>query len=140
MSEVIQIGDFAFKRKQREYLGPKADCKHLHMTLDSNGDIVECTDCGKQISAYWALQMLADHYQQAHNKVRAAAHRLAEDKATNIVLLAAKKVQSAWRSQTMVPACPHCGRGIFPQDGLGSAAINKAMELCRRTLKKDTQP
>jgi hypothetical protein len=46
--------------------------------------------------------------------------------------MAAQVVESAWRSRSMVPVCPHCSEAIFATDGLGRSQVNKQMAERRR--------
>lgn len=84
------------------------------------------------VSAFWALEMLSDEYNRALSKLQRDREALAKAKEAETHLLAARRVESVWRSRTMVPACPHCGTGILPEDGLGSSQINRGIELRRR--------
>ncbi len=135
MSNVIDIGEMRFTRKQRSYAAEKQACKHQKLTMDDEGDIVECEDCGKQLSAYWVLQMLTSHYHDAYRKLNGWQEKLTEAAAKDVGLLAAQKVERAWRSRTMVPTCPHCHEAIFPGDGFGGCTTNKEIALRRRAIK-----
>lgn len=132
MADVIDIGDWKLHIKGRHRMGAPGECDHKHIELDERGDIVRCSKCGVQLSAFWALEMLADEYNRALSRLQAERATLAKAKESEICLLAAKKVEKAWRSRTMVPACPHCGNGILPQDGLGNASVNREIELRKR--------
>lgn len=133
---VIQIGDLFVRRRHQRHWSGDARCPHLHLTWDDNGHIVTCDDCSKQIEPYWAMQMLASHYEKAFKKVQVHARSVAEDKAHNLHLIAARKVEAVWRSRTMVPCCPHCGHGILPEDQLGARQMGKKFEIARRAAKQ----
>lgn len=133
MSNVIQIESMRITRDSRLFR-PK-ECAHKQLTLDNQGDIVMCDDCGKQVSAYWALCMLAEEYSKAAAKLTARAERQIEVEKKTLHLKAAQKVEMAWRSRTMAPTCPHCSEAIYPTDGFGSAMINKEIADRRRASK-----
>ena len=135
MSNVIDIDALRVARKNR-HVRPVGECRHMHMTLDDNGDIVKCDDCGVQLSAYWAIGHFVEYYQRAIAKLTHAQNQLSQAQEQGVHLIAARRVERAWRSRTMVPACPHCGEGIGPKDGFGSTCINKAIYERRRTAKK----
>lgn len=137
MSDIIDIGDWKLHRKSKHRMAEHGECDHKHIELDGRGDIVRCVKCGVQLSAFWALEMLAGEYNRALSRLQRERDALTKAKESEIHLLAAKKVEKAWRSRTMVPACPHCGKGILPQDGLGSTNINRAIELRRRAALPD---
>lgn len=132
---VINIEDLRITRDRNRAW--KADaCKHLHLTFDDNGEIIECDDCGKQVGAYWAVLMLAERYEREWHKVTAGNAALAQAKQKDIGLLAAQKVERAWRSRSMVPTCPHCGEGIAASDGFGGSMVNKAIAERRKANRR----
>ena len=131
---VVELGDYRFTHKHRHRY-PKPECEHKHVELDDNGDIVMCLDCGKQVSAYYALRMLTEHWGDVQNKIAAKQARADGAHGKAIHLLAARKVEEAWRSRTMVPFCPHCGEGISAADGFGSGLINKDIDNARRARR-----
>lgn len=134
MGDLVKIGDFSLARKNRSGYTPIGECAHKHLTLNDTGDVVSCTDCKTQVSPYWALTMLADEYARQWKKLQDGKMALEEAKTKDIHLLAAQVVEKAWRSRSMVPSCPHCHRGIFPQDGFGKGMINKDIENRRRKI------
>ncbi len=130
-SKVIQFGEARLRMRGR--LGWKDErCKHLQLTYDDNGEIVTCDDCNMQIAPFWAMKMLASHYEKALAVVNQRRQRLAEETSRSLHLIAARKVESAWKKRGTVPCCPHCGLGILPQDGFGETQINRKIEMARR--------
>lgn len=134
-NNVVTIGDFNFERKRREFLNENAKCQHKNIQLDSQGDIALCLDCKIQVSAFWVCQRIIEQFDTAQNKIKAGRKALDEAKAKDISLLAAKRVERAWRSRTMLPTCPHCHRGISPNDGFGGSSTNKEFEKRRRLVE-----
>lgn len=116
MAEIVQFAELKISRKHREYLGK--DCKHLRLVICDHGGTVECEDCKKQIDPIWALQFLAYEWADKLAALNRKQQEMERVIAGNIHTKAALKVQDAWRSRSMVPCCPHCGRGIFPSDGV----------------------
>lgn len=135
LSNVIDIDALRVARKS-SYVRAAGECRHMHVTLDDNGDIVKCDDCGMQLSPYWALGHFVEYYQRAIAKLTRGENELRNAQEQGISLLAARRLERAWRSRTLVPACPHCGEGIGPKDGFGSTQINKAMYERRRAAKR----
>lgn len=132
---VVQFGDIYFKARGRRAVWEQDRCAHTHLTLDSNGDIVLCDDCGKQVSAFWALQKIVDQWGRHANAIERRQERLNEEVKSVVHLIAAKKVERAWRSRKMVPTCPHCHEPIFPEDGFGGSMVNKEIAKRRRAAK-----
>lgn len=136
MSNVIHIDEMRLTKQHRHRFGRDAGCKHLHLTMDDEGDIVKCDDCGMQVSAFWALKMLSEFYERAMSKLASRERSQAVVEQKTIHLKAAQAVEKAWRSRTMVPTCPHCGEGIAATDGFGRSAINKMIDERRRTERR----
>ncbi|MCA8447568.1 MULTISPECIES: hypothetical protein [Burkholderia cepacia complex] len=136
MSNVIHIDEMRLTKQQRFRFGKDAGCKHLNLTMDDEGDIVTCDDCGKQVSAFWALKMLSEYYQKAMGKLARREQVQSEVEQRTIHLKAAQAVEKAWRSRTMVPTCPHCNEGISPSDGFGRSMVNKMIDERRRAERR----
>jgi len=131
MSNVIEIGDFSFARASKRY-GIGAGCHHQRMTLELDGEIVRCRDCKAQVTAWWALNLILQAYEREMSKLASNRAQIADERKQIIHLIAARKVERAWKSKDMVPTCPHCRRGILPTDGLGDAQIHRQIDKARR--------
>lgn len=136
MSKVIDIEDLRIQRQRQFASRPSADCKHKRLILDDEGCIVRCADCDVQLNAYWTLTFFLEHYEQALAKLSAREQRYTEEMQRDLHLIAAQRVERAWRSRTMVPACPHCGEGIDAKDNFGGTMINKTLYERRRAAKR----
>ncbi|MBW9102927.1 hypothetical protein [Paraburkholderia phenoliruptrix] len=90
MSNVIDIDALRVARKST-YVRAPGECRHMHITLDDNGDIVKCDDCGVQLSAYWAITHFTEYYQRAIAKLTSAQKRLATAQEEGVHLLAARR-------------------------------------------------
>jgi hypothetical protein len=130
VAEIIDLGEYRVERKpHRPFDG---SCQHKHMTVDQNGGIITCDDCGKQIDAFVALNIMLDSYAKQWSKLQAQQTRLGEQEHRQLHLKAAQRVEDAWRSRKMVPICPYCSEAIFPEDGFGSTNVNREMAVRRR--------
>lgn len=136
---IIEVGDFRIARKGRIDQYDRQKCRHMHVELNDHGETVTCSDCGVQVSAYWALHMVADYWKDHARAHKSAVARLEEDKKANLHLIAARKVEGAWRDRKMVPCCPHCGEGISPADGLGATMISKRIDDARRESRSKSK-
>lgn len=133
MNNVLNLGDYRFTRANtRDPFKFSKDCRHKHLTLDSNGEIVKCDDCKAQVGAFWALQMIVASWDDWYSKLQRARDDAQKVASSQVVLKAALVVQDAWRSRTMAPTCPHCQKAILATDGFGRSRVNKEMELARR--------
>ena len=134
MSEnIVHIGDFGIARRHRQGIRSRGGCLHRQVELDENGHICKCLKCGESVSAFWFLWMLTEDWERAENTRRAAEDKLRADLEANLTLRAARRVEEAWRQRKMLPACPHCCRGISAHDGFGNGSmVNKEIEQRRR--------
>ena len=103
------------------------------------GHTVKCNDCGDQLSAYFILGRMIESYKESRDLLIAQRNLFEAEKSKEVVLLAAKKIEKAWRSRSTVPACPHCHKAILPTDRFGSITLNKVLELKRRAIKGSGQ-
>lgn len=129
---VVSIGDYLFEKRNTSYgriagIGGEDFCTHSALLLDSNGDVVTCKDCGKQVSAFWALERCLNEYRKRWNEVIRARQTQRERETKTLRLKAAQAMEKAWLKRGTVPACPHCSRGIFPTDTF--SRIGKALEI-----------
>lgn len=118
---VVDFGDIRVARglTRRHH----ASCPHKHMNYDPKERRIWCRDCERDVEAYDAFLIIVEHYDHAFKALVAREKRLAEAEAFKVRSLAAKAMDEAWRSRNMVPACPHCSYGLFPEyfkNGVGS--------------------
>lgn len=133
---VVEIGELRLARVKQGYMRMREGCQHKQVELDDTGEVVTCMACKVQVSAYWALSMLTTYWGDNMLKVKRAQEAAKEERGAVLHLTAAKKVEKAWRNRTMVPGCPHCNRGIFPEDGLGGSMIQRRFETGLRERER----
>lgn len=136
MDNVIQFADVAFRAKGKRYDWDKDRCPHKNLTLDDNGEIVTCDDCNRQIGAYWAVRHITELWSQHSRTMERRAAEINKQITENVSLLAARRVERAWRSRKMVPVCPHCHEPIFAEDGFGGSSIDKQIAKRRRDAQR----
>ena len=135
MAQVVEIGDFRLKREKLTLL---EGCQHKKLTLDDQGEFVTCDDCKKQVGNYAALRMLVERWALLQDRIDSQKAAIAEASVKTVELRAAQHVEKAWRSRSMVPACPHCYEAIFTTDGFGRSMVNKKIATRRRGLALQT--
>lgn len=130
-AQIVAIDDFRIKRERGRVLD---GCQHKQLTLDDEGGIVMCDDCGRQVDNYVALSLLVERWWRLQERAERRAREIAAAEAKTVGLRAAQRVEQAWRSRTMVPTCPHCSEAIFADDGFGSSMANRELALRRRRV------
>ena len=134
MAHIYDFAEFQVERRADTHgwtfstLGRKDvdfPCPHLHLLFDENGHTVDCKDCGKTVSAWWAFMQLVERFEHEWEKIKNA--RLEIEAAEKRVLThkAAIAVEDAWRRRKTIPTCPHCYQPILPGEGFGRSGASQ---------------
>lgn len=134
--KVVQIGDLRLARTKEDYLRKQEGCQHIRLEMDDLGETVKCIECGDQVSAYWALGRVVEQWRGHAKTLNRHVEAVKAEREAVLYLTAAKLAESAWRSRSTVPTCPHCRRGIFPDDRFGSSTVSKVFEQGLRVREK----
>ena len=131
--KVVDIGDIRVARGLSRR--PHSACPHRAMRYDEKERRVWCADCETDVEAFDAFLIVCQHFSAAANRLEKERVAIQEAKAHNLIRIAAKKMDEHFRRKNMVPACPHCNAGIFPEDVAKMASVNREWELARRARK-----
>ena len=121
-------------------------CRNPRLEVDVDAKEVLCRECKRRIDPFDALVILCDHEHQIYAETEALLEERKRLLNWRPHLLAAKAVENALRSRTMVPTCPHCMEALFPSDFQHMSATNRALAETRRQFKdaakksKDKKP
>lgn len=121
--KVYNIGDFKVEVKpdtQGFTFKDDPTCHHRSLQFSEEGQTIECTDCKKQVTAWWAFLNIARQFTKIAEQSDAARKQVAEEEARNLTHSAAIKVEDAWRRRKFLPTCPHCFKPITAMDGFGA--------------------
>jgi hypothetical protein len=140
MARIFNFAEFQITRREDTHgwnfsmgSGRDKDCPHLHLLFDENGHTVECKDCGREVSAWWAFMSLVERFQHEEERIELARVNALRAEQRVLTHKAAIAVEDAWRRHKYVPTCPHCGKPILPQDNFGSGN-------CMKTGKEGSLP
>lgn len=132
---VVDIGDIRVARGLARR--PSSACTHRALRFDRNERRVWCADCEKTVEAFDAFVLLVEQFANAAAEATRREERVAEAEAHQIVSIAAKTMDKAWRSRSMIPVCPHCRTGLFPEDFKSEPAM-VSREFAGARRKKET--
>ncbi|MBN8294561.1 hypothetical protein JI664_21490 [Rhodobacter sp. NTK016B] len=111
--KVVDIGDIRVARgKSRR---PHSACKHRRLRYDSSERRIWCADCQRDVEGFDAFEIIAKQVGDAVAAIERREQKVLEAEAFTLRSRAAKAMDEAWRGRTMVPACPTCGHGLFPE-------------------------
>lgn len=117
----------------------KSHCKHSRITVDSDAGTIDCDDCKKSLSAFqvvvsWAKQW--GEIEKAVNRQKLRAQAMSKTMRTyRIRLRALRELEKFWWKGNMLPCCPHCKRGLMPDDftEVPPLMVSREYELKRRS-------
>lgn len=138
MNKVININEFRIKKTNSKKIA--LSCQHINLTLDDNGGIVKCDDCGLYLDPFSALSLFIDKIDEIQQKIESDRVKNSNDKNANLYSRAAKKLDDIWRRQGMSPVCPHCNSAILPEDNFGSGAMSTEFVRSLRLNKLKNSP
>lgn len=131
---VVNIGDIRVARgmTRRAY----SSCPHRGLVFDNSERRIWCKDCERDVEPFDAFKSLIEGYSAARDDLERRVTAMAEAEVFKIRTLAGKRMEEAWRSKNMVPACPHCHNGLFPEDfKFGPSMVGKDFARGRRAQK-----
>lgn len=132
---VIDIGDIRVSRGMTRR--PVSSCTHRRMAYDPKERRIWCKDCEKDVDAFDAFKNLAEQYHRAHEDLQSQRREINEAAQFQCRSIAAKNIDEAWRKRKMVPACPHCSNGLFPEDfANGVGLLGRDFAMARRKAVK----
>jgi hypothetical protein len=136
--KVVDIGDLRVARGMSRR--PHSACRHLNLVYDDQERRIWCKDCETDVEAFDAFVSLVKNYNSALKDIHARKEALDTAEKFAARSLAGKALDEAWRSRSMVPACPHCGNGLFPESfRKGFSMLGREFALARLG-KKDGKP
>ena len=109
-------------------------CQHLSMVYSTEERRVWCKDCESTIDTFDAWLVLIQNFEGMMRDVRSRLAKAAEALAAVVIRRAAKELDRSW-GQKMAPCCPHCRRGLLPEDFADGAAGAVSVELERGRRK-----
>ncbi|MGA0604931.1 hypothetical protein ACO2Q0_02940 [Phenylobacterium sp. VNQ135] len=108
-------------------------CEHKSLIYSTADRRVWCEDCERTVDSFDAFKTLVDHF---HAMERAAAGKLRAAKEAVAAVVhrkAAKVFDRAWSGRQMAVCCPHCRRGLLPEDfDHGGSQVSAEIERARR--------
>lgn len=131
--KVVDIGDLRVARGMSRR--PIALCRHRALMYDQNERRIWCKDCESDVAAFDAFLVIVENFDGAADTIRREMERVNQAVSHNLISIASKQMDEKFRRKKMVPACPHCGEGIFPEDVAKMGSINREWETVRRARK-----
>lgn len=132
---IVNIGDVRVARgmSRRHH----SSCPHSQLIYDQNERRIWCKDCERDVEGFDAFRQLVEFHSSAIAQLNRREEAIAEAEKFKIRTLAGKHMDEAWRSHNMVPSCPHCNNGLFPEDfKSGPSMVGKEFARRRKAIKE----
>lgn len=128
---VVDIGDLRIARGMTRR--PASACCHGAMVYDPRERRVWCKDCERDVDPFDAFTRLVEQYDRAYKGLNERSDEIAQAARFQCRSVAAKNIDEVWRRRKVVPACPHCKHGLFPEDfATGVSTMGREYALARR--------
>ena len=140
-SIVIDIGEFRIRHGRTPYKEEKRLCLHKNLIISSSERRVWCEDCNKTIEPMDAVLSLFNVWQKLEAHYSAEHHKINEGRDATLVRRASKAIDREW-GRKMGVCCPHCRRGIFPEDigDFAPATVSREYENAMRKRSATKAP
>lgn len=127
--QVIDFGDIRVARglSRRPYNA----CNHTNLTYDTAERRVWCVDCRSTLEGFDAFMTMVGYFQRLEAHARQKLDEAVKARDAVVHRIGAKALEGVWRGK-MAACCPHCQRGILPEDAERMAAISREIEIARR--------
>lgn len=134
---VVDFGDLRVSRGLTRR--PYTSCRHKRLSYDSKERRIWCRDCETDVDPFDAFMVIVENFDGACKKLDRRAQEVADAEAHTLRRRAAKEIDKAWQSRDMVPQCPSCDAGLFPEDFVrGISRINREWAEAQRKRQRET--
>jgi len=117
-------------------------CEHKNLTYNNTERRVWCDDCSRTIDNYDALMVVVNHFDKMDQEARRRYRDATEAFNKSARLRATKELDRVWSGNVMAVACPHCKKGLLPEDFAGgaSACWSRELEIAERKKRTEQKP
>lgn len=134
--KVVDIGDYRVSRgfSRRAY----TSCSHKQMVYDLQERRVWCKDCESNIDSFDAFESIVKHFDFQNKFIKRERQEIEAAKAHSLISIASKILDKAWRRKKTAPCCPHCKKGLLPEDFKDGVvySVGTEFELARRNKER----
>lgn len=136
--KVVDIGDIRVARGMSRR--PSSSCKHHSLRYDTQERRIWCADCERDIEGYDAFVLLTERFHTAATRLEEREEKVRSAESHAVRSLATKHLDEVWRGRTMVPTCPVCGNGLFPEDYKLGTPTSLGRDYAAAARKKAGKP
>jgi len=127
---VVDFGDLRVARGLTRR--PARICRHGGMRYDPRERRIWCPECETDVEPFDAFMALVEQFDVAQKRAKRMLAEAKEAQSHALISIAAKQMDQHFRRRNMVPACPHCSAGIWPEDVKRMGLVGKEYDGARR--------
>ncbi len=138
---VVDIGEFRVRHGRTPYKAEKTLCRHLHLIVSQSERRVWCEDCQKTIEPMDAVISFFNQWSQMEEHYRYLHSKVSDGLSATLNRRASKAVDKVWGGGNAI-SCPHCHKGILPED-IGDCVpswSSREYEIARRKAATEPKP
>jgi len=133
MATIVNIKDYQFTMETEHEREENKKCAHKKKLLHEDGEYIICRDCGIQVSAFWALKDMLNAYSEAMDDFKTERRLFNQQCKEKQFLKILNRIDKAWSGKhQMAIGCPHCRKGILPEDDFGQLQCSAELERRER--------
>ena len=109
-------------------------CEHKNLVYNIGERRVWCKECETEVGNFDAFMTLVRNFAKMVKEANRKTAELNEALKSAARLRATKALDKEWGRKRMVPCCPHCKKGLMPEDFADGVThrVSKEYELARR--------
>jgi ribosomal protein S27E len=113
-------------------------CHHHNIVFDSSDRRIWCEDCTRTLDAFDAFLIFTRYFEDMDCEARSKLHTAQEAMKSTARLRATKALDKIWSGNVMAVSCPHCKKGLLPEDFSEGArsSWSRDLEIAERRKAK----
>jgi len=130
---IVQLDMVRLNRDRKKF----CSCAKATYEVDEVNRVVTCRQCGAWVEPFAALADIAHRHEEREREQQRLLDQRREILNYKPHLLVMRELERGYRGKTMLPACPHCHRGLYFEEL--NHWVNRKIEDTRRGLEKETE-
>lgn len=124
---VVDLAGYRVRSGRTPWKAEKDRCKHTKVIYSTTERRVWCEACQSPVDAFDGLMTVVHHFEDMEREARRRIREAEDGARAVIVRRGAKEIDRSW-GHKMAPCCPHCRRGLMPQDFANGAGSSVGFE------------
>lgn len=124
---IVDFGSFKMRKGKTPYNREKDLCKHTNVIVSQSDRRCWCEDCKTNLDPFEVVKRFLNEWTKIEQRFRSEHAKAQDALSSTVIRRAAKEFDRSW-GRRMAPCCPHCRRGLMPNDFADGAAASTGFE------------